>query len=260
MKRFNSFTLTIAATSLVFAFTVMSGGVAGAASYQQIDGTIVDPIQCYDGCGSGAFPYSGNNLEPLASLEFADLLGADLYNANLTGANLSSANLDYANLIGASLSFANLSGASMFGPELAGADLSGALMNGVVLEVSNAPGANFTGASLVDAHLGSNILTGANFSNANLTSVEFFFSTLTNANLTGANLTNAYNLQSTTTVGGGAFYDINTNFTGTWADYDKTIPFDPVAAGWTLVPIPEPNSAILIGIGLSALAVRRENR
>jgi hypothetical protein len=133
-------------------------------------------------------------------------------------------------------------------------------MNGVVLEVSNAPGANFTGASLVDAHLGSNILTGANFSNANLTSVEFFFSTLTNANLTGANLTNAYNLQSTTTVGGGAFYDINTNFTGTWADYDKTIPFDPVAAGWTLVPIPEPNSAILIGIGLSALAVRRENR
>ncbi len=30
MKRFNTFTLTIAVASLVFAFTVMSGGVAGA--------------------------------------------------------------------------------------------------------------------------------------------------------------------------------------------------------------------------------------
>ena len=33
MKRFNTFTLTIAVASLVFAFTVMSGGVAGAAPY-----------------------------------------------------------------------------------------------------------------------------------------------------------------------------------------------------------------------------------
>ena len=48
----------------------------------------------------------------------------------------------------------------------------------------------------------------------------------------------------------GALYDLNTDFTGTG--------FDPVAAGWTLVPVPEPGTALLMGLGLTGLAgVRR---
>ncbi len=35
---------------------------------------------------------------------------------------------------------------------------------------------------------------------------------------------------------GAALYDINTDFTGTG--------FDPIAAGWTLVPVPEPGTAL----------------
>ena len=58
------------------------------------------------------------------------------------------------------------------------------------------------------------------------------------ANLTGADRT------STT---GEPFYDLNTDFTGTG--------FDPVAAGWTFVP--EPGTALLMGLGLAGLASRR---
>ena len=62
-----------------------------AASYQQIDGTTIDPIQSgAAGVSGGNHPYSGNDLEP-----GADLANAGLFEVNLTGANLTSAPLGF---------------------------------------------------------------------------------------------------------------------------------------------------------------------
>ena len=77
------------------------------------------------------------------------------------------------------------------------------------------------------------------------------FASLTNANLFNADLSSAI-LANTFGLGssfGSALYDIYTDFTGTG--------FDPVAAGWTLVAVPEPGTALLMGLGLAGLAARR---
>ena len=87
-----------------------------AASYQRIDGTIVDPIQNTYG---GDSAYSGPNLEPGADLYGAAFIETELRYANLSYANLSNANLLYASLNFADLSYADLSYADLDRVELA---------------------------------------------------------------------------------------------------------------------------------------------
>ncbi len=144
--------------------------------------------------------------------------GAFLANAILTSANLANANLTNANLINANLTASNL-----FNANLSGADLTNAV---------------FDAASLFGADLSGADLSGANFNVASLLG----------ADLSNAILANAVNL-SRTFGNGNTLYNANTDFTGTF--------FNPVVAGWTLVAVPEPNTALLLSLGLTGLAARR---
>ena len=141
-----------------------------AASYEKIDGTIVDPILDIHG---NVLSYSGNNLRPWANLEPL--------------ANLSYANLSYANLHYAILNYVNLRGANLTNADLAHAYLLESFLGWADLDSANLTGANLTGAELYEA-----TLTNADLNNAYLDSADF-----TNANLTGANFTGATDAPST---------------------------------------------------------------
>jgi hypothetical protein len=110
--------------AVALASGLLLGEGAWAASYQKIDGTIVDPIPCWDdtaafhgwwGTCDGSHPYSGSDLVPGANLMGARLVGANLSRADLRSANLDDAILQGANLADSDLSDADLTNARMFG-------------------------------------------------------------------------------------------------------------------------------------------------
>lgn len=216
---------------------------AFAAWYQQTDGTNVDPILDIYGSVHG---YSGPDLLPGGLLDYEDLSEADLTNADLQTtqlehANLNGAHLDYANLDYAKLAYADLKFARLYRTYLSGADLNYADFTHANLQRADLSNTNLMHAELVTADLRHADLTGANLSYADL-----WYTNLSRANLTDATwLGESY---------GEAFYHAETNFTNAWADHG-TIPFDPVAAGWTLIP--EPSSAALCLLALALLGGRR---
>ena len=117
-------------TITLFLCAALAVTSVNAASYQTINGTIVDP---FDDLFGNIHPYSGNNLQPAANLTGAFLSHAVIAGANLYGAFLNSANLTNANLYSADLSYADLSHADLTGARIWNTDLSDADLSGSIL-------------------------------------------------------------------------------------------------------------------------------
>ncbi|MCH2170035.1 pentapeptide repeat-containing protein [Myxococcota bacterium] len=223
---------------------------------------------------------NGADLED-AALGHVTLTAAELREANLSGADLGHATLTGADLTGADLSQADLEGASLLGADLTEAnlleaDLSDAVLNGATLEhatmfeaeaspafffnatlneanasYSNLSNSNLTGASLVYTNLYCANLAGAIFVEADLSHANLGCTDLSDTDFLGADLTGARFLGTTTGI---ANYDANTIFIDTWTGDDGSTLFNPVAAGWNLIP--EPSTGLLLGMGVLAMAFR----
>ena len=204
MKRFNTFTIAVA--SLVFALTVMSGGVAGAATLNVVGGQLVGAsgvdvggilydVEFVDGFGAptNCAPYFDGCDEP-SDFAFTD---------SVTGLAAMQALIDQV--------FIDRSAGQ---PPLGDFDSSPDLIFGCN---GGAHCAVFTpGVSAANPF---GMIAAINFPNAEPDQIADYASI-------GVSVLDRYH---------------------TWAR-------------WSLSPIPEPNTALLLGIGLSALAVRRENR
>ena len=206
---------------LVFSLLFLASPV-WAASYLDVHGVVHDPIQ--DIYGDDSF-YSGNNLEPGADLTDADLEEADLPEAALSQADLSDSYLVGANLSGADLTSANLTWADLSEADLSNADLSSAV---------------FVYADLLDTEIG-----GADFSNSLLyaawldDTINWSSATWTGARYSLNAVDNDGNLVDDTLFPAG--------MDQAWRD----------AAG--MVAVPEPTTALLLGLGLIGLSKRRRD-
>ena len=181
------------------------------------DRVIVDPIQNTYSFGGGDHAHSGPNLEPSANLRGADLNGAALSGADLHLAELEYADLSYADLIHADLTYAYLSNA----------------------DLSN--------ANLYNANLSNAYLDYANLSNARLFSTQLVWYQGEAENWITATWTGAKYSLNAVDNNGNPIPDtvFPANMDQAWRD----------AAG--MVAVPETTTAVLVGVGLIGLGVRR---
>ena len=257
----------------LFAALIVSAGSASAASYRMTDGTIVDPIQKKI---AGASTYSGPNLEPGANLSNANLGFAYLSNADLSNADLSNADLEYVELDYADLEYTNLGGAYLGDANLDFANLYGADLSYANLDDAGFSEADLRYANLSYANLGGAYLGDADLSYANLSNADLGTTWMPVANLSNADLTNARLFYARFSNGIPAHDPIGWN-TATWtgAKYllnavdnnGNPIPDTVFPAGmdqaWRdaagMVAVPEPTTAVLVGLGLIGLGVRRRS-
>jgi len=126
----------------------------------------------------------------------------------------------------------------------------------IVDPIQNVTGEAWSGPSLEPfANMNGADLRGAVLRDANLRGAWFHSVRMDGTDLSGADLFDAEYLGTTT---GKPFYDASTNFTNAWSGGCCVSLFDPVSAGWLLVP--EPNSALLMVLGFAGLAARRRLR
>ena len=225
-------------------WSLVSASLAEAASYLKTDSTVVDPILDTDGI---VHPYDGPDLQPDAILFDASLSRADLTEAALRRANLSGASLNQARLVRADLVSTRLTAADLTVADLTDADLSSSDLVEARLVFTNFTRADLGGTNAFGANLSLAILRDARLVGARLLMVNLGDADVAGADFSGADLMDALNLSSSL---GSAFYDVDTDFTGTG--------FDPVAAGWVLVP--EPGAGMLLLSGLLALTATRVGR
>ena len=215
---------------LTAAMILFAGSGFASSTYQTTSAGLTQTIDnwCVTGM-STPHVYSGTNLAP--------------------GVDISNANLSCAYLIEADLSGANLSGANFSDTHLEDADLSNANLSGIDLSTSSI----HFGTDLSEANLSNSNLTGANLYNTALESTNF-----SNAVLISANLQVYQGLMSATWTG--AKYSINAVDNAGNPIPDTLFPsgWDRVANG--MIAVPEPTTALLVGLGLIGLGVRRRGK